>query len=314
MKMFCMFLLLMLMEIEVIGGEVKAKFGEVTVHGFNKYTIETSNGKVTMTNLHGGEEALDGMHFGLVKWECDTNDKGSLVSYVECIPCGSFCTFNQQFYKCKNVWFAPIIGLATALFIMLLILLMLVTCLRATIMGKILNIIAYIMTKSDKRRAKKIYRLNKMTGRNQQVRFKDINVNCPKLKGKIVNIRLGLRKMVNNDEPTYGEITYQDKSKPYETINMIAYSKNKVRMNNEKWPKNEVIIKTKGPEVPPRRLSSRSTSSNSSVGATAAKAVVTAALMSSMVSPVYTCDKNLYLTSTGKICTTGNRCYDTNSY
>ncbi|CAF4950691.1 unnamed protein product [Pieris macdunnoughi] len=206
------------------------------------------------------------------------------------MPCGSYCLYNQQFIKCRSNWTAYILGVVIAAILALVIILTFLCCFNNSFYTTSIQVGAWLLTRSDKRRAFQVKRHNKITGRNDQVKFREFSVPNNDLMNKIIDTRLALRKDVNGDEPLYGDIIYKERNE------------GETNMNYE--PKNLLKPRTKPslPELPPRTNSSQSrcvyyTGHDANMYLLACLFIV---CLSGRLT--HACDKVLYLSSKGTVC------------
>ncbi|QXL90807.1 glycoprotein [Pectinophora gossypiella virus 2] len=247
--------------------DIHVQNGVLTIKDYNKCHINI-NGDLTTIELNRTKYIHDTLVFGLLKWKCD-NEFGNEIVDIQCKDCGIYCSYNQQFEKCKNNITPWIIGILTSLCVLLIIILISVTCLKKKINNTFLYIIFWLLTRNDRKRASKVKKLNKITGSRNTILFRSIITKSDQLNTMIMENRLKIRKEVTGDEPIYQEICQDEKD-----ANRFSYELEKRVTNN------------------PHHQRGVSLSGILSVGL----------LASTMVQPTYACDKTLYLATGGKIC------------
>lgn len=144
----------------------------------------------------------------------------------------------------------------------------------------IVKAVWYFLTKNDRSRARKVRKLNKMTGTSHPIFFRLITTRSDMLNNMIMESRLSLRKEITGDEPIYAEICQgeQEANKFSKDLEMKVINNGHHKM-----------------------------------GERAARALVTGLVLSTAAGQVYACDKTLFLSSNGKICD-NTECHNINMY
>lgn len=176
-----MLILLLLATMVAAEKSVQVKYGELIINGFRHCNITHNINDVEEVHVPAGGMALPGLYYGLIEWACDWTDVGILISRIECIPCGVYCSFNQSFNKCTDAKMPLLIGSIIGLMFFLMTTLALLLFCRKHLFNVFVSIVVRALTMSDRRRAKKIKSHNKRTGSSYRVMFKDINVPCDKI-------------------------------------------------------------------------------------------------------------------------------------
>lgn len=83
------------------------------------------------------------------------------------------------------------------------------------------KIISYVITSDDRRRAKKVHTLNKITGLMNPIRFRMIETRSKPLNYMIKVQRMKLKKELTGDEPTYGQICIKSVDKDIEYLQIL---------------------------------------------------------------------------------------------
>ena len=67
---------------------------------------------VTMYNntLYDVKHELPGLYYGLIKYDCNNNTKGYIISKPQCFECGVYCPQNDLLLTCNHFWFPFILG------------------------------------------------------------------------------------------------------------------------------------------------------------------------------------------------------------
>ncbi|XP_047998857.1 uncharacterized protein LOC125236184 [Leguminivora glycinivorella] len=153
-------------------------------------------------------------------------------------------------------------------------------CCRKRISYAIDWMIYWYLTRNDRKREKKVARLNKVTGIKNPILFRLIVTKSGVVNDMIRESRLAIRKKNTGDEPIYAEIT-QDVG---EANRFSTELEERVRSNGH------------------HRMGER-----------AAHAAAAALAVQAAVQTTFACDKTLFLSSNGKICDL-HVCKDVNMY
>lgn len=232
--------------------------------------------------------------FGLVKWTCDDVYKGGKVSFFECAECSMYCVYNQYFEKCRSNAVPILLAIILACILSLSVLVLCLTVFRPKIKSMFMDVLMFFLMRSDRRRAERIKKFNKITGQRLEVKFKEIKYTNLDIMNEVVKRRLALSGKDSDKEELYAEIIYQGSADERDVNYMLRKSEKRLAdfrtMKMHQRP-------TYKPKYAPAMNIVRGTAILAAIGTT----------------PVYGCDQMLYLKSNGRICYKDS-CYDLSTY
>lgn len=136
---------------------------------------------------------------GLIKRKCGP-DYGTIISELDCKDCGLYCSYNQQFDKCKNNWIIPVISVIISLMIIMMIKIIIMLTCKTKLNSFFLKTVWYFLTINDQSRQKRIMEQNKITGVKNNILFRTIVTSSDELINMIRESRLQIKKEVTGDE------------------------------------------------------------------------------------------------------------------
>lgn len=106
--------------ISILGLGVTAKYGVVTVSGYDECTFINDGKNYTYKYNDTNFSMENKLLFGFIYYRCGTAT-GYLLSRYECKPCLFHCSYNEMYSECNNYTFKYIVGGFCGLFLGILI-------------------------------------------------------------------------------------------------------------------------------------------------------------------------------------------------
>lgn len=84
--------------------EITAKYGRLNIDSFIKFAFNHENNTYFYKAFDKNFTTENEILLGYIKYTCDNNTRGYLLSHYECEPSYFYSKYNDLSPKCKQIW------------------------------------------------------------------------------------------------------------------------------------------------------------------------------------------------------------------